>query len=158
MKTFSRKRHIAKAITWRIIGTLDTIFFGWLITGSLSIGISIGGFELVTKMILYYLHERAWYNLTIFKEKNSKIRHILKTITWRFVGTIDTTLLGWIISGKAEVGLALGGFELLTKMLLYYIHERIWYKSDFGLIVQNMEEVEQVELDEKNINTLIINE
>lgn len=58
----SRRRHIAKAITWRILGTLDTILISWFFTGSLAIGAAIGGFEVITKTILYYFHERAWYN------------------------------------------------------------------------------------------------
>ena len=134
MKKYSRKRHIAKAITWRIIGTFDTILLAWLITGEFKLGVSIGFLELVTKMVLYYLHERAWYQLHFFKQKNSKIRHLLKTITWRVVGTIDTMILGWFISGKLEIGLSIGGMELITKMVLYYLHERVWYRSDFGLI------------------------
>lgn len=60
-------------------------------------------------------------------------RHIAKTITWRIVGTLDTMMLGWIVSGNLKIGLSVGGLELLTKMGLYYLHERVWYKSDFGL-------------------------
>ncbi|MEK6828599.1 MAG: DUF2061 domain-containing protein [Nanoarchaeota archaeon] len=60
-------------------------------------------------------------------------RHILKTITWRIVGTLDTMVLAWIISGNPMTGLKIGGLELFTKMLLYYLHERVWYKSDFGI-------------------------
>lgn len=60
-------------------------------------------------------------------------RHLAKTITWRIVGTVDTMLLGWIVSGDLKIGLSVGGLELLTKMGLYYIHERVWYKSNFGL-------------------------
>jgi len=57
-----------------------------------------------------------------------KIRHILKSITWRLIGTIDTILLGWLITGNLETGLKIGGVEVITKMLLYYFHERIWFK------------------------------
>ena len=67
------------------------------------------------------------------KPKISHKRHILKTITWRIIGTIDTILLGWLISGDFKIGLSVGGFEFLTKMLLYYLHERVWYKIDFGI-------------------------
>ena len=56
-----RKRHLAKAITWRALGTLDTMLIGWFITGSVKIGASIGLLELVTKTLLYYAHERMWY-------------------------------------------------------------------------------------------------
>jgi uncharacterized membrane protein len=55
-------RHILKTISWRIIGTLDTIFLSWLVTGEFSTGLAIGMIEIVTKSILYYAHERAWYN------------------------------------------------------------------------------------------------
>jgi uncharacterized membrane protein len=61
-------------------------------------------------------------------------RHIAKTITWRIVGTVDTMLLGWLVSGDIKIGLSVGGLELITKMGLYYVHERVWYKSNFGLI------------------------
>ena len=57
----SYKRHIAKTITWRIVGTIDTILLSWLITGDLAVGLTIGGVEVMTKMILYFAHERMWY-------------------------------------------------------------------------------------------------
>ena len=69
---------------------------------------------------------------TKIREKWNKVvsykRHLLKTITWRIVGTIDTMLLGWLVTGNLKLGLAIGGFEVLTKMLLYFLHERVWYK------------------------------
>lgn len=134
MTKVARKRHIAKALTWRIIGTIDTCALGWLISGDFTTGLQIGTAELITKMVLYYFHERLWYNVHVFKEGSSQARHILKTITWRFVGSVDTMFLGWFISGSAEVGLSLGGLEILTKMILYYLHERVWYRMSFGLI------------------------
>jgi len=54
------KRSLLKTISWRIIGTLDTILISWAITGALSLAFSIGFVELVTKMVLYFFHERAW--------------------------------------------------------------------------------------------------
>jgi len=62
----AKKRHIAKAISWRVIGTLDTVLLGWMISGDPIIGIQIGSVELVTKVVLYYAHERAWYKLSKF--------------------------------------------------------------------------------------------
>ena len=56
------------------------------------------------------------------------LRHVLKTITWRIVGTIDTIVLSWIITGDFKLGLKIGGVEVITKMVLYYLHERVWYK------------------------------
>ena len=64
----------------------------------------------------------------------SRKRHILKTITWRIIGTIDAMIISWIITGNWKWGLAIGGVEVVTKMILYYIHERVWYKfSKFGV-------------------------
>lgn len=60
----SKSRHILKTLTWRVIGTIDTIVLSWIITGSLTLGFSIGGVEVITKMVLYYLHERAWYKFS----------------------------------------------------------------------------------------------
>ncbi|MEQ8422804.1 MAG: DUF2061 domain-containing protein [Arenibacter algicola] len=54
------KRSIAKSISWRIIGTLDTILISWIVTGTLSVAFSIGVVELFTKMLLYFFHERIW--------------------------------------------------------------------------------------------------
>lgn len=60
----SYKRHILKTISWRIIGTIDTMILSWLITGSWKLGLTIGGVEIITKMVLYFFHERAWYKLS----------------------------------------------------------------------------------------------
>lgn len=58
------KRHIAKTVSWRVIGTVDTIVLSGIITGSWSTGLTIGGVEVITKMVLYFLHERAWYRFS----------------------------------------------------------------------------------------------
>ncbi|MFD1016361.1 DUF2061 domain-containing protein [Winogradskyella rapida] len=124
------KRHLVKTITWRIIGTLDTLLLSWFISNDFSTGVQMGVFEMFTKMILYYLHERAWFKSKI---KSSNKRHILKTFSWRGVGTLDTIVLGWIITGNPLTGLKIGGAEVITKMLLYFGHEKLWYKINFGL-------------------------
>lgn len=67
------------------------------------------------------------------KTKVSLKRHIAKTLTWRIIGTIDTMVLGWLVSGDPIIGLTIGSFEVVTKMVLYFIHERVWYKYDYGV-------------------------
>lgn len=62
------------------------------------------------------------------KEKSVLKRHILKSISWRVIGTIDTMILGWVVTGNPLTGLKIGTLEVLTKMTLYFLHERIWYK------------------------------
>ena len=56
-------RSVAKAISWRTVGTLDTIIVSYFVTGNLVMAASIGTIEVITKMILYYFHERAWNKL-----------------------------------------------------------------------------------------------
>jgi uncharacterized membrane protein len=63
MPNISHKRHLAKTITWRFVGTLDTILLSWLISGNPLTGLKIGFSEVITKMILYYFHERIWFNI-----------------------------------------------------------------------------------------------
>ncbi len=67
------------------------------------------------------------------KTQLDKKRHLFKAITWRMIGTLDTLFLGWIISGSFRVGAAIGGAEVITKMVLYYMHERLWYRVPFGV-------------------------
>lgn len=130
MEKNSQKRHIVKAITWRIIGTIDTMLLSWFISGNPMSGLKIGLTEVVTKMVLYYFHERAWFKADM---PDSRKRHLLKTVSWRVVGTIDTMILAWIITGDPMTGMQIGLAEVVTKMVLYYFHERAWYKIDYGL-------------------------
>jgi uncharacterized membrane protein len=64
------KRHLSKTISWRLIGTLDTVILSGIITGSWSTGLAIGGVEVFTKMALYFLHERAWYKWSRYGVNN----------------------------------------------------------------------------------------
>lgn len=61
-----------------------------------------------------------------------KRRSIVKTITWRAVGTIDTIIISWIVVGDINFAVTIGGIELFTKMTLYFLHERAWDRSNFG--------------------------
>jgi uncharacterized membrane protein len=64
--------------------------------------------------------------------KVSQKRHIAKTFTWRILATLTTVLLAWVVSGDPMIGLQVGGWEFFAKMILYYVHERAWYKWGYG--------------------------
>ncbi len=66
------------------------------------------------------------------KTVDKSSRSIVKTISWRMVGTIDTVLISWVVVGNLNFAVTIGGVELFTKMVLYYLHERVWNKSNFG--------------------------
>ena len=60
----SSQRSLAKAVSWRVTGTADTFVISWLITGHLMMATGIAVTEIVTKIALYWLHERVWNRIT----------------------------------------------------------------------------------------------
>ena len=66
----SRTRSLLKGLTWRVVATTTTILIVWALTGDTRIALQIGAIEVVAKIIVYYLHERAWqllpHNLKLF--------------------------------------------------------------------------------------------
>ena len=78
IKSESHLRSILKGVTWRVIGTLDTMVISWFLTGSLTIAVSIGGIEVFSKLLLYYLHERAWQ-----MAPRGSVRKVYDVINWR---------------------------------------------------------------------------
>lgn len=65
-------RSVVKTISWRTVGTLDTIIISYFVTGNLVMAASIGTIELVTKMVLYYFYERAWNKLSFGRVKTQE--------------------------------------------------------------------------------------
>jgi uncharacterized membrane protein len=61
------------------------------------------------------------------KEESVMLRHILKTISYRFVGTITTVVVAYSLGASVEVSSLLGAGELMIKPILYFLHERVWY-------------------------------
>ena len=134
----SHVRSIVKGISWRIIATSDTFLVVFIITClfdqcSVENAIKIGVIEFFLKLLIYYAHERVW--LKIIKSFTfSKQQSLLKTITWRFVATTTTFLIsGAVLNDFNEIALFIALLELISKFILYYVHERIWIKIPLGL-------------------------
>ena len=66
----TRSRSLVKALTWRVTGTADTFFIGWIITGKASTAGLIAGVEVLTKITLYYFHERCWNGISWGRTNN----------------------------------------------------------------------------------------
>ena len=64
--------------------------------------------------------------------KESHIRSIIKTISWRVLATLTTVVLVYIFIGDVSIALSVGGIEVVLKMLIYFLHERAWDKIKFG--------------------------
>jgi uncharacterized membrane protein len=127
-----------------LVGTMDTFLLAWFFFGTVRIAAPIAATEILTKILLYFLHERTW-NLVRWGRVDGKVknrRSLLKGVSWRMVGSLDTFLLGLIFSrnvlGSAKLGLS----EILTKILLYYLHERVWTQITWGRIMES-EELEE---------------
>ncbi len=126
----SHARAVAKGVTWRIIGTLDTFLWSWLITHEPIKAGSIASTEIFTKIGLFYLHERVWRVLKF--APNSHARSLVKAVSWRFVGSLDTFILSMIFTGNAKYAVSIASAEALTKIALYYAHERVWRRVRWG--------------------------
>jgi len=56
----------------------------------------------------------------------------MKAVSWRITGSLDTILVSWLVTGKFTVAITIGGVEVFTKIILYFLHERVWDKIEFG--------------------------
>ncbi len=123
-------RAVVKGISWRIIGTLDTFLWSLLITKQAFSAGSIASLETVTKIALFYGHERAWR--LVDWAPNAHVRSIIKAVTWRLVGSLDTFMLSLLVTGSAKYAVSIATAEALTKIVLYYLHERAWRLVKWG--------------------------
>ena len=64
--------------------------------------------------------------------RDIRIRSLIKTITWRILASLDTFLIAWFVSGSISVGGWIATIEVITKIILYYFHERGWNKIKWG--------------------------
>jgi uncharacterized membrane protein len=139
------RRSVAKGISWRIFATADTIFLALIFTGSVGAALSIGGLELITKTLWYYFHERVWIYATPSPEsrfhrhfgRNAHARSLIKAATWRAIGALDTFIISLVVTGHLLISTSIGGTELVTKVGLYYLHERLWLHIRWGRIEES---------------------
>lgn len=67
------------------------------------------------------------------------IKSIMKSVSWRIVGTIDTIIISYFITGRVTIALSIGSIEVITKTILYYFHERLWahiHKIKLNLLIK----------------------
>ena len=150
----SPKRSFAKAISWRVVGTIDTLILSFVLLTFLGplLGMEeashadnaktatfIAVTEVVTKMVLYYLHEQLWgrskWGVSVDSDgrrQESAKRSGIKTATWRVTASLDTMLLALLFTGNIGTAISIGGLEVITKLFLYYFHERAWSKISWG--------------------------
>ena len=146
-------RSILKAMSWRVLGSIDTFVLSFLVlkfggsllpidiadtnAGLAATAATIAIVEVITKIIIYTAHEQLWTRIGWGQQTSDggvgdqKRRSIAKTATWRITATLDTMLLAWFFTGSPAAALTIGSLEILTKLVLYYLHERFWNKINF---------------------------
>ena len=60
------------------------------------------------------------------------IRSLAKAVSWRITGTIDTFLVSWFITGRPLIASGIALTEIITKVFLFWAHERVWNKINWG--------------------------
>lgn len=63
---------------------------------------------------------------------DTSVRSLAKAVSWRITGTVDTFLISWIITGQALLASGIALTEIITKVFLFWLHERVWNKIKWG--------------------------
>lgn len=66
------------------------------------------------------------------KKSEKPIRSVAKAISWRIIGTLDTLVISYFLTGEVAVAASIASIDFITKMFLYFFHERIWNKINWG--------------------------
>lgn len=66
------------------------------------------------------------------KKSEKPVRSIAKAISWRVIGTLDTLLISYLLTGEVAIAASIASIDFITKMFLYFFHERIWNKINWG--------------------------
>ena len=70
--------------------------------------------------------------VTVKAPLESRSRSLAKGATWRVVATLTTVAIAWLVTGEPSTALAIGGIEVVAKIVVYYLHERCWAHVRFG--------------------------
>jgi uncharacterized membrane protein len=76
--------------------------------------------------------EQGAFRVTFFHGAETHSRSVLKAVSWRTLGTVDTFAISWFMTGRVEVAGSIAGMEIITKIAWYYLHERIWAIIPWG--------------------------
>lgn len=63
---------------------------------------------------------------------DSPVRSLAKAVSWRITGTIDTFIISWIITGHVLLATGIAFTEIMTKIVLFWLHERVWNQVKWG--------------------------
>jgi len=148
----SRARSALKGISWRLVATTTTVVLAGAFIHDWQKAFAIGGTEFIIKFGLYYGHERLWQlappgsvvrslghrrtDLAAPVYRESRLRSVLKAISWRMIATGTTMAITWGATGDLSAAAWVGSTEATSKLVLYYLHERAWQLVPRGTVRQ----------------------
>jgi|GEM_PF-1785085 uncharacterized membrane protein len=71
-------------------------------------------------------------HMNLFRGREGHGRSFAKAVSWRTVGTIDTFIISFFVTGKISLAGTIAAVEVVTKILIYYLHERVWAVIPWG--------------------------
>ena len=83
-------------------------------------------------MIDWEVMNRETRGVIFFRGAETHSRSVLKAISWRTLGTLDTFAISWFFTGRVEIAGSIAGVEIVTKIAWYYLHERVWAAIPWG--------------------------
>jgi uncharacterized membrane protein len=81
---------------------------------------------------LRQISAKELHRVALFRGAETHTRSVLKAISWRTLGTLDTFAISWFLTGKIAMAGSIAGLELVTKIAWYYLHERVWAAISWG--------------------------
>ena len=72
------------------------------------------------------------HRVVLFRGAETHARSVVKAVSWRTLGTLDTFAISWLLTGRVEIAGSIAGLEIITKLAWYYLHERVWASIAWG--------------------------
>lgn len=72
------------------------------------------------------------HRVVSFRGAETHTRSVLKAVSWRTLGTLDTFAISWLLTGRVAIAGSIAALEIATKIVWYYLHERIWAAIHWG--------------------------
>jgi len=145
----SKQRSFVKGISWRVLASLTTLVIAFFISSNENTHNTqqtekalflMSLTEFVGKFALYYFYERLWNFIPFGRTSKgpSYLRTAIKGVLWRTTATSVIILLYFLFIHNIDGALKLGVYDFVIKLLVYYIHERLWGEIRWGRIRGNV--------------------
>lgn len=132
-------RTLVKTVSWRVLLTISHFVNGFIVTGSIALGLQIAGWSALLNSVLYWLHERAWNWMQWNRKPKDGLmfldghpRTTTKMITWRVLVNFSNFFIPYFMTGSWGQATAFFTVAVFVNMTLFYLHERGWNRISWG--------------------------